>query len=73
MATRKGKKQVVEAPVPSYQEKKCVRITEADNGFTVSTYGSQGEKVKIAPSMAAALKHTREMMGMTASAKGKKK
>jgi hypothetical protein len=44
-------------------EKKCVRINQADNGFTVSTYGPKGEQVKIANSMAAALKHTREMMG----------
>ena len=70
MAMGKGKgmrkrtrKMMAEQPVSSMPEKKCVRISEADNGFTVSTYGPRGEQVKIAPSMAAALKHTREMMG----------
>lgn len=58
-------------PTP-YREKKCVRITEADNGFTVSTYGEQGEKLKVAPSIGAALRHTRELMGAGSGTGGQK-
>lgn len=50
------------APSIAYREKKCVRITEADNGFTVSTYGPKGEQIKVAKSSAEALRHTRELM-----------
>ncbi len=48
-------------PMP-YREKKCVRITEADNGFTVSTYGPKGEQIKVAKSEAEALRHTKELL-----------
>ena len=67
MAKRKSKASKVQSqagmaqPV-MYREKKCVRITEADNGFTVSTYGPKGEQIKVAKSSAEALRHTRELM-----------
>lgn len=69
MAKRKGKASKVQSQAgmvtqpTMYREKKCVRITEADNGFTVSTYGPKGEQIKVAKSSAEALRHTRELMG----------
>jgi hypothetical protein len=45
-----------------YREKKSVRITQADNGFTVSCYGPKGEEIKIATSLAQATRHAKEMM-----------
>jgi len=47
----------------SYREKRCVRITEADNGFTVSAYGPKGEEILIAKSPAEAMRHTKTLLG----------
>jgi hypothetical protein len=51
-----------EPTVSQYREKKCVRITEADNGYSVSTYGRGGEKIMIAKSEAEAIRHTKELL-----------
>lgn len=69
----KSKKVIKDTPVMAapYHEKKCVRITEADNGFTISSYGLNGEELKVANTVSAALRHTREMMG-AGSKKGKR-
>lgn len=57
------KSNTVSAPqVNSYHEKKSVRITQADNGFTVSCYGKNGEEIKIATSLAQATRHAKDMM-----------
>jgi hypothetical protein len=40
------------------------RITEADNGFTVSTYGRGGEEIKVASSAGQAMRHAKEMLGV---------
>lgn len=48
--------------VVPYQEKKCVRITEADNGFSVSTYGPKGEKCMVARSEAEAMRHAKTLL-----------
>ena len=65
MATAKkkttSKSNTVSAPTP-YHENKSVRITKAENGFTVSCYGSKGEETRIATSLAAATKHAKAMM-----------
>jgi hypothetical protein len=65
MATTKKKtvsRKPAEPSVSMYREKKSVRITQADNGFTVSCYGPKGEEIKIATSLAQATRHAKEMM-----------
>ncbi len=65
MTTKKTTKRNVKSMAPTqpvYQEKRSVRITEADNGFTVSTYGPKGEQIKIAKSHAEALRHVKELL-----------
>jgi len=56
------RKRAVNMPMP-VQEKKTVRITEADNGFTVSSYGPKGEQIKIAKTHAEAMRHIKDMFG----------
>jgi len=63
MAVTKRKSKAAEPTVAQYREKKCVRITQADNGFTVSCYGPKGEEIKIATSIGAAAKHAKDMLG----------
>ena len=59
---RKSKSSPAEQSVGQYREKKSVRITQADNGFTVSCYGPKGEEIKIATSLAQAARHAKDMM-----------
>ena len=49
------------APEP-YREKRCIRITEADNGFSVSTYGPKGEECMVAKSEAEAMRHAKMLL-----------
>ena len=66
MAKRKRSANQVKAGMTQptmYREKKCIRITEADNGLTVSTYGPRGEQIMVARNTAEALRHTRTLMG----------
>ena len=63
----KGRKHGGNSPVPEptvqqYREKRCVRITEADNGLTVSTYGPKGEKIMIAKSENEAMRHAKTLL-----------
>ena len=52
------------APIAvSYREKKSVRITEADNGYTVCTYGPNGEQSMVAKSHTEALRHVKTLLG----------
>jgi cytoskeletal protein RodZ len=46
----------------SYREPKSVRITAADNGLTVSTYGKDGEQIKVAKSVNEAMRHCKDML-----------
>lgn len=46
----------------SYREKKCIRITEADNGFSVSTYGPKGEQIMVAKNEAEAMRHAKALL-----------
>lgn len=65
IAKKKKATRKVSAPEPTvaqYREKKSVRITQADNGFTVSCYGSKGEEIKIATSLSQAARHAKAMM-----------
>jgi hypothetical protein len=56
------KTSTIAEPVSPYREKKSVRITQADNGFTVSCYGPKGEEIKIATSLTQAARHAKAMM-----------
>ena len=51
----------VTMPQP-YRENKSVRITQAENGFTVCTYGPKGEELKVAKTEAEALRHAKELL-----------
>jgi hypothetical protein len=49
---------------PPYVEKKSVRITEADNGFTVCAYGGNGgPKEMVAKSEGEAMRHAKALLG----------
>lgn len=66
-ATAKKKSPAKEAmPMPTeavmHREPKTVRITAAENGMTVSSYGPQGEKLKVAKDMKEAMAHCQEML-----------
>jgi hypothetical protein len=66
MATKpkpKARRKASPAPALAYPSKKCVRIEEADNGFTVSTYGPKGETSYVAKSEAGAMRHARTLLG----------
>lgn len=54
---------LAEAPICSYREKRSVRITEADNGFSVSTYGPKGEQIMVAKNEAEAMRHAKALLG----------
>jgi len=60
---RKTTKKSNLVPQPCYSEKRSVRITEADNGFSVSTYGPQGEKIMVAKNEAEAMRHCKTLLG----------
>jgi hypothetical protein len=63
-SVRKQKGTIADGPVECcYREKRSVRITEADNGFTVSAYGPKGEEILIAKSPAEAMRHTKTLLG----------
>lgn len=51
------------APPITSGEPKTVRITKADNGFTVSHYGNDGETIKVAKTGGEAMKHAKGMLG----------
>ena len=68
MAPSKGKKTTLKGnspapPTACYAEKRSVRITEADNGFTVSTYGPKGEQSMVAKSESEAMRHAKVLLG----------
>lgn len=63
MAAKKKVSKSVPQVQPVYREKRCVRITEADNGFSVSTYGPKGEQIMVAKNEAEAMRHAKELLG----------
>lgn len=48
---------------PGYKENRSVRIERADNGLTVRTWDSSGEKLMVAKSDAEALRHAKALLG----------
>jgi hypothetical protein len=61
--SRRRTKDAPEPTVAQYREKKCIRITEADNGFSVSTYGPKGEQIMVAKNEAEAMRHAKALLG----------
>jgi hypothetical protein len=49
-------------PMAGYHENKTVRITKAENGLTVSSYGPKGEELRVAKSDAEAMRHCKDML-----------
>ncbi len=69
-------KRAISAPTIAYQEKKCVRVTEADNGFSVSSYNpgpGGGEKILVAKNEAEAMRHVKQLLGVKPPVMNKKK
>lgn len=62
-APKAKKVAVMPEPVGGYKENKSVRITQADNGLTVSSYGPKGEELRVARSHAEAMRHCKDMLG----------
>jgi hypothetical protein len=58
------KKSAPPQPTVSNNEKRSVRITEADNGFSVSTYGPKGEQILVAKNEAEAMRHAKMLLGI---------
>lgn len=57
-----NKKTTAEMPMVASGEPKTVRITQAQNGFTVGHYGREGEVMRIAKDLPEAMKHVEGMM-----------
>lgn len=62
MAAKKKKVNAV-GPAECYRSPKSVRITEAENGLTVSCYGDKGEEIMVAKSPGEAMRHAKKMLG----------
>lgn len=50
------------APV-AYRENKSVTIRQAENGFSVCSYGPKGEETFVAKSEGEAMRHARTLLG----------
>lgn len=61
--TTRGASKAGNSVAPTFSEKRSVRITEADNGFSVSTYGPKGEKIMVARNEAEAMRHCKTLLG----------
>lgn len=60
---KRGKGRGVDQPITAYPEKRTVRISEADNGFTVCMYGPKGEHSFVAKSEQEAMRHAKALLG----------
>ena len=57
-----AKRKSVAAPV-AYRENKSVTIRQAENGFSVCSYGPKGEETFVAKSEGEAMRHARTLLG----------